>query len=293
MNTNPMVSVVMPCYNDGRYIQESVASVKAQTYPNVELIIIDDGSDDSDTIAALNALAKEANVQVLHAAHVGPSAARNAAIREARGKYILPLDADDTIDPTYIEKAVNILESHKDTGVAYCEADLFGAQSGKWDLPTYSFESMLFDNIVFVTALFSKADWEKVGGFNENMKAGMEDYDFWLSILGEGKKIEQIPEVLFHYRIKDSSRTTQFQQDPSRIKETYHQLFDNHRAFILAHADMLIPTMRDVLIDQLYLRRVAEQQAAEYRQQARAIVKVREIPVLGKVLQKLYHLFVK
>lgn len=293
MNTNPMVSVVMPCYNDGRYIQESVASVKAQTYPNVELIIIDDGSDDSDTIATLNALAKEANVQVLHATHVGPSAARNAAIREARGKYILPLDADDTIDPTYIEKAVNILESHKDTGVAYCEADLFGAQSGKWDLPTYSFESMLFDNIVFVTALFSKADWEKVGGFNENMKAGMEDYDFWLSILGEGKKIEQIPEVLFHYRIKDSSRTTQFQQDPSRIKETYHQLFDNHREFILAHADMLIPTMRDVLIDQLYLRRVAEQQAAEYRQQARAIVKVREIPVLGKVLQKIYHLFVK
>lgn len=293
MNTNPMVSVVMPCYNDGRYIQESVASVKAQTYPNVELIIIDDGSDDSDTIATLNALAKEANVQVLHATHVGPSAARNAAIREARGKYILPLDADDTIDPTYIEKAVNILESHKDTGVAYCEADLFGAQSGKWDLPAYSFESMLFDNIVFVTALFSKADWEKVGGFNENMKAGMEDYDFWLSILGEGKKIEQIPEVLFHYRIKDSSRTTQFQQDPSRIKETYHQLFDNHREFILAHADMLIPTMRDVLIDQLYLRRVAEQQAAEYRQQARAIVKVREIPVLGKVLQKIYHLFVK
>lgn len=293
MNTNPMVSVVMPCYNDGRYIQESVASVKAQTYPNVELIIIDDGSDDSDTIATLNALAKETNVQVLHATHVGPSAARNAAIREARGKYILPLDADDTIDPTYIEKAVNILESHKDTGVAYCEADLFGAQSGKWDLPTYSFESMLFDNIVFVTALFSKADWEKVGGFNENMKAGMEDYDFWLSILGEGKKIEQIPEVLFHYRIKDSSRTTQFQQDPSRIKETYHQLFDNHREFILAHADMLIPTMRDVLIDQLYLRRVAEQQAAEYRQQARAIVKVREIPVLGKVLQKIYHLFVK
>lgn len=293
MNTNPMVSVVMPCYNDGRYIQESVASVKAQTYPDVELIIIDDGSDDSDTIAALDALAKEANVQVLHAAHVGPSAARNTAIQEARGKYILPLDADDTIDPTYIEKAVKRLESHKDTGVVYCEADLFGAQSGKWDLPAYSFESMLFDNIVFVTALFHKADWEKVGGFNENMKAGMEDYDFWLSILGEGKKIEQIPEVLFHYRIKDSSRTSQFQQDPSRIKETYHQLFDNHRDFILAHADVLIPTMRDVLIDQLYLRRVAEQQAAEYRQQARAIVKVREIPVLGKVLQKLYHLFVK
>ncbi len=293
MNTNPMVSVVMPCYNDGRYIQESVASVKAQTYPEVELIIMDDGSDDSHTIATLDALAKEDGIRVLHASHVGPSAARNAAIREARGKYILPLDADDTINATYIEKAVKILESHRNTGVVYCEADLFGAQSGKWDLPAYSFESMLFDNIVFVTALFCKADWEKVGGFNENMKAGMEDYDFWLSILGEGKKIEQIPEVLFHYRIKDSSRTTQFQQDPSRIKETYHQLFDNHRDFILAHADVLIPAMRDVLIDQLYLRRVAEQQAAEYRQQARAIVKVREIPVLGKVLQKIYHLFVK
>ncbi len=293
MNTNPIVTVVMPCYNDGCYIQESVAAVKAQTYPEIELIIVDDGSNDSKTLVTLAELQKESGITVLHADHAGVSSARNTGIAAAKGKYILPLDSDDTIDPTYIDKAVKVLETRDDIGVVYCQADLFGAQTGRWDLPDYSREAMLLDNIVFVTSLFPKALWQDAGGFNTNMKDGMEDYDFWLSVLETGKEIYQIPEVLFHYRIKDISRTTQFQKDPSSIKATYHQLMDNHRQFMLDNADVIIPQLRDALIDQLYLRRVAEQQVQTYQQQAQIIEKVRQTPVISKVLRKIYHLFVK
>ena len=176
------VSIIMPCYNDGQYILEAIQSVREQTYTNWELIIIDDNSDDSDTVNIINSI-HDPQILVLHSDHLRPAGARNYGIEHATGKYILPVDSDDTIDKTYIEKAVNVIESSPDTGIVYCKADLFGEKSGPWDLPEYSFKSMLLDNIVFVTALFYREDWEKVGGFSTTMVAGMEDYDFWLSIM--------------------------------------------------------------------------------------------------------------
>ena len=131
---------------------------------------------------------------------------------------------ESVIEKTYMEKAVKKIESNDKIGVVYCEADLFGEKTGKWQLPQYSFDKMLLDNIVFVTALFYKKDWESVGGFNTNMEAGMEDYDFWLGILELGKEIYQIPEILFHYRIKPVSRTTGFQSDYIQIQKVYRQI---------------------------------------------------------------------
>ncbi|MBQ6527691.1 MAG: glycosyltransferase family 2 protein, partial [Clostridia bacterium] len=108
VNNQPLVSVIMPCYNDGKYIAESVASLSGQTYSNLELIIIDDGSDDPETVAALDKIAFP-KLKVLHTNHVGPAGARNCGIAQAKGVYILPLDADDTIDPSYIAKAVAVM----------------------------------------------------------------------------------------------------------------------------------------------------------------------------------------
>ena len=153
-------------------------------------------------------------------------------------------------------------------------------------MPDYTFETMLLDNIVFVTTLFKKEDWENVGGFNPNMKAGMEDYDFWLSILSLGKRIEQIPEVLFHYRIKENSRTAVFQQDCEQVKQTYRQIFENHKDFYREHADEVIPRLRDALIEQLFLRRMYEERAA-------VLERIKQIPVLGKLLTAVYRLLRK
>lgn len=273
------VSVIMPCYNDGKYIIEAIRSVKAQTYQNWEIIIVDDGSDESDTIEILKNIAEE-NIKVLHSEHLRPAGARNFGIQNAVGKYILPLDSDDTIDKTYMEKAVNVIESSSTIGIVYCKADLFGEKNGVWDLPNYSFRTMLLDNIVFVTALFYRSDWEKVGGFSTNMYAGMEDYDFWLSILETGKEIYQIPEILFHYRIKAVSRTSGFQNDCGQVQDTYFQIYQNHTDFYHQHFDEYAVVLRNALIEQIFLRR-------KYEERWTKIQKIAHYPVIGKILKSL------
>lgn len=255
---NNMVSVIMPCYNDGKYICEAIDSIKEQTYKEWELIIIDDGSDDEYTISVIDSF-EDDRIKILHTDHLRPAGARNRGIEMACGKYILPLDSDDTIDKSYIEKAVKILENNSRIGVVYCQADLFGEKQGRWELPDYSFDKMLLDNIVFVTSMFYKKDWETVGGFNTSMAAGMEDYDFWLSIMGLGREIFQIPEVLFHYRIKPVSRTTRFQDDYVQVQETYRTMYNNHRDFYSEHRDEYAIVLRDALIEQIFLRRKYEE----------------------------------
>lgn len=241
------VSVIMPCFNDGVYIMEAVESVLKQTYKNIELIIIDDGSDDPVTLKTLANL-KNKEVTLLKTNRLRPAGARNHGIEHASGKYILPLDADDKISETYIEKAVNILENDIMTGVVYCQAELFGEKTGKWDLPEYSFKQMLLYNMVFVTALFRKEDWEMIGGFCTDLKDGMEDYDFWLSILELGKTIYQIPEVLFYYRIKSNSRTKEFMSEASKVQETYAQIYGRHRSFFETNGTRLLLLLRKLLI---------------------------------------------
>ena len=252
-STQPLVSVIMPCLNDGAYIEEAVSSLREQTWPLVELVIIDDGSDE-ETAQVIRQLSFP-RIRVLHTDHIGPAAARNRGIREAQGTYILPLDADDVIEKTYIEQAVSMMQAHPDAGVVYCHADLFGEKTGAWELPDYSLKAELLDNVIFVTALFRKADWETVGGFCEDFRAGMEDYDFWLSLLETGKNVYQLPETLFHYRIKPASRTTRFQRSYADVQETYVRLYRRHRAFFQKHSDLYCMELRRNLIDQLMINK--------------------------------------
>ncbi len=274
-----LVSVIMPCYNDGKYIKEAIESVKKQTYPEWELIIIDDGSDDEETVKIIESIEND-RITVLHTEHLRPAGARNHGIKHAKGKYILPVDSDDKIDPTYMEKAVKKIESDEKLGVVYCEADLFGEKSGKWDLPAYSFDKMLLDNVVFVTALFYKTDWEKLGGFNTNMAAGMEDYDFWLGILGLGREIYQIPEILFHYRIKPVSRTTGFQSDYTQMQEVYRQMYDNHKEFYAEYNEKYAKILRDALIEQVAIR-------MKYESVFEKVQKYYKMPIIGKIIKKI------
>lgn len=275
------VSVIMPCYNDGKYILEAIDSVKKQTYTNWELIIIDDGSDDEETINIINSISDE-RIQVFHTEHLRPAGARNYGIARSSGTYILPVDSDDKIDKSYIEKAVKVIESNPNIGVVYCEADLFGEKSGPWELPKYSLKTMLLDNIVFVTALFYKSDWEAVGGFSTTMVAGMEDYDFWLSIMSLGREIHQIPEVLFHYRIKPVSRTTGFQNNCVQVQQTYRQMYENHKEFYREHFDEYAIVLRDALIEQLFLKR-------KYEERWTKITKIASYPIIGSLLKRLIN----
>lgn len=273
------VSVIMPCYNDGKYIMEAIDSIVKQTYQNWELIIVDDGSDDEETKRIINEI-QNPKIKVFHTEHLRPAGARNYGIQKAEGTYILPVDSDDRIHEEYMEKAVKMIESNPRIGVVYCKAELFGEKSGFWNLPDYSFKHMLLDNIVFVTALFYKSDWEKVGGFNTSMAQGMEDYDFWLSILGLEREICQIPEVLFYYRIKPVSRTTNFQDNCVQVQNTYQQIYYNHKEFYQKHYDEYALVLRDALIEQIFIRR-------KYEERWEKISKMVSYPVIGNIIRRL------
>lgn len=248
---NVKVSIIMPCYNDGRYIQKSIQSVINQTIQSWELIIIDDGSDDSETLLYLNKL-EHPKIKIYFEEHGGPSHARNKGIKYASGKYILPLDADDIIAPSYLEKAISVLDQDSSIGIVYCEAEFFDKKQERWNLPNFTIERMLLHNIIFVTSLFRKSDWEAIGGFDEHLEYGLEDYDFWLSILERKTTVYRIPEILFYYRIKSLSRNKKFELDEDRVKETYNYIFFKHINLYRNNFDKVIPLFRKEIIENEY-----------------------------------------
>jgi FkbM family methyltransferase len=254
----PLVSVIIPCYNDGTYLKECLNSVYNQTYKSFEIIIINDGSTDEVT----NNMLKNTSwplAKIISIKHSGPSSARNAGITVASGKYILPLDADDKIHPTYIEKAVALLEEKETTGIVYCQAEYFGDLDGRWELPPYSLEVMLLDNVIFTTSLFRKTDWQNVEGYDESLKHGMEDYDFWLSLIEIGKEVVQIPEVLFYYRIRDKSRTNKFNEKIDQVQDTYLRIYRNHPRLFSKYQSEYSIGLRNALIELVFLKRKYEE----------------------------------
>lgn len=273
------VSIITPCYNDGIYIEETIGSILSQTYKNLEIIIIDDGSEDTHTIDILKKLDLRDNIKVIKTNHVGPAEARNIGIKYASGEYILPVDSDDLIDSTYIEKAVMCMNSDDKLGIVYCHADLFGNKTGSWELPDYSIDKMLIDNIIFVTALFRRTDWEQVGGFKSNMEHGMEDYDFWLSIIELGREVYQLPEVLFHYRVKDSSRTTKFHKSIDNVKETYRNIYLQHKILYERYKDKYAIVLRDALIECIFMNRA-------YSESMAFIERLNRIPFLKYLIKR-------
>ena len=235
------VSVVTATHNGLTTLPETIAAVKAQTYPAIEHIIVDDGSDDEAFLQYLSS--PPDGVQVIRQANAGPAAARNRGIDAATGTYILLLDDDDLIDPTYIEKAAQILD-RKEADIVYCQADRFGEVTCPWDLPPFSPVAMLVDNVVFITALFPKELWRIAGGFDESMKKGLEDYDFWLTQLEHDAQFYRIPEVLFHCRVKPQSHNTESASTEQKLLDNYSYLYRKHHALFLRYEEDYMAALR-------------------------------------------------
>jgi glycosyltransferase involved in cell wall biosynthesis len=233
----PKVSVVIPCYNQGEYLDQAVDSVLAQSFRDFEIIVVNDGSSDENTNRLL-ADYRRPLTRVIVTPNQGPSAARNTGIRESTGQYVLPLDADDLIAPTYLEQAVAVLDARPEVGIVYCRGEKFGAANGPWMSDDYSLRRMLIGNQIFCSGFFRKSAWERVGGYRESMKHGWEDWDFWLSLIESGSQVFRIPEVLFRYRIKQVSRTTQLDLD--RQIEMHLQVMRNHKELYIENARPLL-----------------------------------------------------
>lgn len=231
------VSVIIPCYNQGEYLDEAVESVRLQTFEDIEIIIVNDGSDQQETIAACNAYEKS-GIKVLTTSNQGLAAARNNGIEVAEGTYVLPLDADDKIAPRYVAEAVAVLESSSDVGIVYCRARLFGAVDGDWNLPEYSLTDMLRDNVIFCSALFRKSDWVKAGGYDTGMVYGWEDYDFWLSLIERGLKVHRLDGAYFYYRVSPESMVRS--KDKSQKVEMFKRIYQRHLTLFSEHIETWI-----------------------------------------------------
>ena len=187
------VSVIIPCYNQGIWLKQAITSVHKQTWPALEVIVVNDGSTDNT-----EEVANDCNVRLITIEHSGPSAARNAGIELARGNYILPLDADDRLHPKFIERT---LQHRRRGDIVGTRVQRFGFISDVWkqgtDKPTL--QSMLYENSLVVTSLYPKAMWQAIGGYDPKYDA-VEDWEFWIRALAHGFKACIIPEVLFYYR---------------------------------------------------------------------------------------------
>ncbi|PKN92536.1 MAG: hypothetical protein CVU44_15495 [Chloroflexi bacterium HGW-Chloroflexi-6] len=197
---SPFVSVIIPCYNFGHVVSEAVDSVLNQTWQDLEIIIVNDGSTDKETIKTLSAFQRPKTRILNLPQNIGLPAARNTGILEARGKYICCLDADDKLQETYIEKAITVMEINSGISFVWPWTKVFGSEDRVWYTPQFDPYQILFYNQLNSSAVFKKSAWQHAGGFNENMRDGFEDWEFWIRLTGHSFRGYRISEKLFFCR---------------------------------------------------------------------------------------------
>ncbi len=236
MDQSKLVSIVIPCYNYGAYLNECLKSCLLQTYNNIEIIVVDDGSTDKATIKFLNEY-KNDKVKIVKKPNEGVTKTRNKAIGLSNGDFFIPLDADDMIAPTFVEKTMEIMLKDEKIGVVYTNQKLTGLENKMIEMMEFDPIKILTINHVSVTSLVRKEAFEQVKnvnghGFNPNMEDGNEDWDLWISISELGWKFSLIKEQLFIYRKHGISRDDRAIQNHERL---VNQMIDNHTESYKTH----------------------------------------------------------
>ena len=189
-----LVSIIIPCYNHGRYLREAIESALAQTYRPIEVIVVDDGSSDNSA-----EIAAEYPVMLVTQDNQGVGAALNHGIRLAKGQYLARLDADDKLHASFVERCVRVLEGHPECAFVYTWAVLFGQRSGVFYSRPYDLRRLKLGNYIPATALMRTKAIKEVGGFDSDLP-WVEDWDLWLSFAERGLFGRLLPEPLIYYR---------------------------------------------------------------------------------------------
>jgi len=271
MSQPPRVSVVIPVFNAGGYLAEALRSLARQTYRDFEVVAVDDGSTDARTLALLDAAAREPGVTLHRTPNRGPAAARNLAVEQARGAYVLPLDADDYLAPAFLEKTVAVLDAEPEVGVAYTWVGLVGAHHGVWRTGGFSVPELLCRCTIHVSSLYRRKIWADVGGYDARFVESCEDWDFWLGAAARGWKGRCIPEVLAHYRRSPTSRERRARA-PEASRRLMRSLVAKHRALYEAGLEEAMAGMYERLSSAgLMLERIYDHPAVRMALRLRAL----------------------
>jgi len=198
-NALPQVSIVIPCFNQGAFIDDALLTIFEQTYDDYDIVIVNDGSDDDTTPKILDSLTFP-RVTVVHQDNVGLPGARNRGISVARGEYVVSLDADDELAPRFLEELSGALDADEGIAFAHCWARIFGDYQAIWATRPFNRFQLLLSNSVVGCVMLRKVAWEAVGGYDESMLEGNEDWDLWIRLSEGGFGNTQITEPLFWYR---------------------------------------------------------------------------------------------
>ena len=261
------ISVIVPCYNDGRYLEEAVASVYAQkTSLPIEILVVDDGSDDDATLRAIAALkARYPDIRVFrHDVNEGLPSARNTGLAHARYPFILPLDADDKLstDPAlmrqgnYIDRAVASLERNPDVAFAYCGVRLFDAVDHVWLRPAYNEKEILSNYHVGSFAIYRRDEALSMGGYNPRLNYG-EDGDLHIALVNERIKegrvarVDYFHEPYFMYR-RRSDNSSKSSSLPGWTREVLQEIIARSPEIYARH----FPGLEgDALLDEVLRQR--------------------------------------
>lgn len=236
---NELVTIVIPCYMQAQFLQEAIDSVRAQTYPHWECVIVNDASPDHTAAVADAAAAADSRIRVINKPHnEGLPFARNTGIRTANGKFILPLDADDAITSDYLEASVTEFQKNPQLKLVYTDVQCIGSRNDIVERLDWDMEKICHMNLLHPTGLFKKEDFDKTQGYRPNI-FGYEDWDFWIQLINNPNESFRINRPLFICRIKEQSMITELLTDLEKERAIRKKIYEYNKKKFRQHAPAL------------------------------------------------------
>lgn len=228
-DTLPLVSVITACYNSAETVGETIESVRGQTYPCIEHIIVDDGSTD-DVAEVLKSYAQDDRVVFIQRENGGVSSARNTGFARSKGEFIIFLDADDLLRPEYVETCLRMLSDNPDARIAVSGVEEFGVGKLKLQIPPFDFEKYIFENTFPCCAMIRRKDFLRCGPYDESMSFA-EDWSLFISILKEDPIVEISPELLVLRRRHEDkeSLSAVADSDDALLATAFNAVYDHHK----------------------------------------------------------------
>ncbi len=252
---NPKISVIIPCYKKANLVSQTLDSVLKSDYTDYEIVVVNDGSPDNTEEIIKKYQEKYPQIRYIYQENTGVCKARNNGIKQAKGMYILPLDADDLIGKSYIGLAVKAFEENPNLVVVYSKVAKFKKNlsfPAHWFLGVYSFINFLGMCFIPPVSAFKKSDFEKTNGFDVNMKDGIEDWEFWINLLKtcgtfSPQDVKQLDYTGYYYRIDQAdSRHSQFNARTGNKERMLNYIYTKHQdVYKKYYGEMHIETICD------------------------------------------------
>jgi glycogen synthase len=208
-----LLSIIIPYYNMGEYVEETIESALRTEYQHYEIIIINDGSTEDESLRVLDQYRSHPSIRVIDIDNQGLANARNVGAKAAKGEYIAFLDADDLVEPSFYPKCIEILDNYSNVSFVYSWLEYFGNSQATWPTFNTEFPYLLASNMLSAFVVVRKNDFLQFGMNKSEMEYGMEDYEGWVAMCANGRIGVSIPEKLVKYRVRSNSMSRQFNRD--------------------------------------------------------------------------------